>query len=81
MRLDSVEAQTMRDCQRGMPKPGGGSTGSVCLKRDLCRQEGRCNFVASMERHLERIAGHTRAPSSAPRIEWHPGYDGHVWAL
>ncbi len=71
----------MDDCQHGAPKPGGGFTGNVCLKRDLCRSEGRCNFVANMERHLERTQALARAQSRPPRIVWHPGYDGHAWAL
>jgi len=71
----------MADCKRGIPMPGGGSTGSVCRKPDLCRMEGRCNFVASVERYLERHNGLMPGESRFPRIVWHPGYDGYAWAI
>ena len=71
----------MKDCQQGDPLPAGGFTGSVCRRPDLCRSEGRCNFVARMERHLERQEALMPTQPMYPRINWHPGYDGYAWAL
>lgn len=49
------ERQTMAECQAGIKSPNGGGTGSFCKKRDLCRSEGRCHFVARAELHEERM--------------------------
>lgn len=54
---DRDEVAIMWDCQHGDPLPGGGYTGSVCKKKDLCLEEGRCYFVAGVERYLERHNG------------------------
>jgi len=51
---DPYESEIMRQCQRGIRFHVGG-TGSFCRKRDLCRAEGRCHFVAQAERHRERV--------------------------
>ncbi len=51
----------MRECQRGIVWEGG-RTGSFCKKRDLCRSDGRCHFVAQYERHVEREAWAKRGP-------------------
>jgi hypothetical protein len=61
------ERETMRQCQAGIHYPNGSGTGSFCRKRDLCRSEGRCHFVAQVERLFERTQRHT--------IRWLPGYD------
>ena len=56
---DSAWEEIMRQCQVGLVKHTEYSTwrsGRVCLKPDLCRQEGMCYFVAQFERHDEREA-------------------------
>src|SRR5215475_4600463 len=52
-RSDPYETRLMVECQRGLDKHNGFWTGSVCRRRDLCREEGRCYFVATVERHFE----------------------------
>ena len=43
----------MKQCQKGDPLPHGGFTGSTCRKPIACKDEGRCYFVAGMERAVE----------------------------
>lgn len=81
MKVDSYEADLMRQCQRGM-RWQGGNTGSFCRKRDLCRAEGRCHFVAQVERHMERAW----TPLKRGQIVWSSGFDAepntrHAWAV
>jgi len=80
-RSDPYETAIMAQCRRGDPLPHGGSTGAVCRKPHLCRDEGRCYFVARMERYLELHNGQMPTSPVLVRIEWHPGYDGFRWAL
>lgn len=77
----------MRQCQRGEPLPHGGFTGSVCRKPMLCREEGRCYFVAGVERYLELHNGYmpgeleALVAAAVPTIPWQLGYDGYSWAI
>lgn len=67
MRTGPSERQTIAECQRGIVTEYWRS-GSFCKKRDLCRSEGMCHFVAQAERHMERSSRH-------PGIHWTPGFD------
>lgn len=74
MRTGPDERATIAQCQAGIKFPNGGGTGSFCKKRDLCRSEGLCHFVAQVERHFER----TQAQDFLRRaglVIWHAGYD------
>ena len=68
----------MWECQHGVPLPHGGYTGSVCRKPLLCREEGRCAFVAGLERYLERHNGqmpadpiYLKRPGRPNLVVWH----------
>lgn len=87
-RVDSWERIIMKDCQQGLVRDMAGPTGSVCRDRSRCRQEGRCYFVACVERYLEQHDGQMPArivrPAPEPArsgIVWHDGYDGYKWAV
>lgn len=77
----------MWDCQHGSQRANGSHIGGVCRRKDLCRQEGRCYFVAGVERYLEAHNGQMPTSKLAPKryagpqITWHPGYDGYAWAI
>lgn len=60
-------------CQSGIKFPNGGGTGSFCKKRDLCRSDGQCHFVAQVERHLERVQ--MEDLKRRVEIRWVPGHD------
>lgn len=54
-RTDPLEAEIMKDCQLGAVScrdPEHRATGSFCRKPLMCRDEGRCYFVARMERAM-----------------------------
>lgn len=70
MRAGPTERQTIAECQAGIKWPNGGGTGSFCKKRDLCRSEGQCHFVAQAERAAER-----KQADWDRRIRWVPGFD------
>lgn len=66
----------MAECQAGLRWEGGG-TGGFCKKRDLCRSEGRCHFVAKAELHEELMqakADQSRR-NAQPTIHWVDGFD------
>lgn len=73
MRTGQWERQTMAECQEGIKFPNGGGTGSFCKKRDLCRSEGRCHFVARVEMHDERMQA--KADHARLAIHWVNGFD------
>ena len=64
-RSDPYETRLMVECQRGLDKHNGFWTGAVCRRRDLCREEGRCYFVATVERHFERGVSRVRSVAQA----------------
>lgn len=83
-RRDPYETAIMAQCQLGALLCSNDEhrpTGSVCRKPHACRDEGRCYFVAGMERYLERMPTSQPRVEVTSRIEWHAGYDGPRWAL
>lgn len=75
MRTGPTERMTIAQCQVGIKFPNGGGTGSFCKKRDLCRSEGLCHFVAQVELHLERVQRQDDLQRIAAGIQWTPGQD------
>jgi hypothetical protein len=61
----------MRECQRGWSRQTTAATGSFCKARDLCRSEGRCYFVARVERYRELHGG----MPGEHGIRWIHGFD------
>ncbi len=74
VRIDPLEAEIMRDCQRGVmweTRYSRGGSGSFCKKRDLCRMERHCYFVAQIQRHMERVW----TQPIPGKVVWSRGFD------
>ncbi len=63
-RTDPYEEMLMDECQHGLDYGNGFNSGSLCRRRDQCREERRCYFVATVERHEERLVRDARVDAA-----------------